>query len=68
MKEKKWYESSTLWINLLGVVAVVLGLVVDSNLIPDADVLAIITAVLNIINRFRVTGNVKVPAIEKSII
>ena len=68
MKEKKWYESTTLWINLVGILTIGLELVVKSNLIPDADVVAIIVSILNILNRFRVTGNAKVAAIEKSIV
>ena len=50
---KAFYKSSTLWINAIGIVAIVLELVVKTNLIPDADVVAIIVAVLNIINRLR---------------
>ena len=57
MQTKPFYMSTTLWINALGVVAVILKLVTDLKLIPDADVMAIIVAVLNIINRFRVTDS-----------
>lgn len=66
IETKKWYQSSTLWINLIGVVAVVLDLVVKTNLIPDADVVTIIVAVLNILNRFRAPTIVK--PIEKNLI
>ena len=52
-KTKMWWESSTVWINLVGALVVALKLVVDSNLIPDADVTAIVVALLNILNRFR---------------
>lgn len=55
--EKPFWESTTLWINALGIVAIVLELVVKTNLIPDADVVAIIVAVLNILNRFRVQSS-----------
>ena len=65
---KKWYESSTVWINLIGVITVVLDLVVKTKLIPDADVVTIIVAVLNILNRFRVQPSTDVKAIEKSIV
>lgn len=50
---KPWYKSTTLWINIAGVAAIVLDYVVKSNLIPDADVVAILVSVLNIINRLR---------------
>ena len=50
---KEWWKSSTLWLNAAGIATMVLDLVVQSNLIPDADVLAIVLAVLNILNRFR---------------
>jgi len=61
LKSKPFWQSSTLWINGLGVLVVVLELVVNTNLIPDADVVAILVAVLNIVNRFRVknTGDVQ---------
>ncbi len=68
MKEKKWYQSSTMWINLAGVVAVALDMVIDAKLIPDADVIAIMVAVLNIVNRFRVQKPSDVKAIEKSLV
>jgi len=55
MKSKPFWESSTLWINAVGVLIVVLDLVVKTNLIPDADVVAIVVSVLNILNRFRVS-------------
>ena len=53
VSSKPFWMSSTLWINAAGLLAIVLDLVVKSNLIPDADVVAIIVAVLNILNRFR---------------
>lgn len=67
MKEKKWYQSSTIWINLVGIFTIGLELAVKSNLIPDADVVAIIVSVLNILNRFRVQKPSDVQSIEKSI-
>lgn len=66
--EKKWYESSTIWINLAGMVVVGLKLILDSNLIPDQDVTAILLSLVNIINRFRVSPNEKVGAIEKAVV
>ena len=55
VKAKFFWQSSTFWINFLGIVVIALEFVVQSNLIPDADVVAILIAVLNILNRFRVT-------------
>ena len=55
LSEKPFWESTTLWINALGIVAIVLELIVKTELIPDADIVAIIVAILNILNRFRVT-------------
>lgn len=66
VEAKKWYQSSTLWINIAGIAAMVLELVVKTNLIPDPEVIAIIVAVLNILNRFRAPKIVQ--PIEKSII
>lgn len=53
VKSKPFYQSSTLWINGLGVLAVILSLVLDLKVINDSEVVAIIVAVLNILNRFR---------------
>jgi hypothetical protein len=50
---KSFYQSTTFWINFLGIVAVVLKLTVSSNLIPDADVTTILVSLLNIVNRLR---------------
>lgn len=64
--EKKWYQSSTIWINLVGVIATVLEILVNSNLLPDPEYVALAVAILNIINRFRVPK--KVLPIEKSVL
>lgn len=56
--EKPFYMSSTLWINVLGVVALVLNLVLATNKIVDPDIIAILVAILNIANRFRSQGTV----------
>lgn len=53
VKAKFFWQSSTFWINFLGIVVIALEFVVQSNLIPDADVVAIVVAVLNLINRWR---------------
>lgn len=50
--------SSTLWINVLGVVALVLNVVLATNKVIDPDIIAVIVAVLNILNRFRSQGTV----------
>jgi hypothetical protein len=68
MIEKKWWQSTTLWINILGVVAIAIQIIIKSGSIPDADIVAILVAVLNIVNRFRVTAETEVKPIEKSII
>ena len=65
---KKWFESSTVLINLVGLLAIGLDMALASNLIPDADVTAIIVSVLNIINRFRIKPNEKIEAIDKAVI
>jgi len=54
LEEKPFWQSSTLWINFLGIVAIALEFALKSNLIPDAEFVALIVAVLNILNRFRV--------------
>ena len=54
VEKKYWFQSSTIWINLVGILVVVVDLIVKTNLIPDPDVIAIIVSILNILNRFRV--------------
>jgi len=52
-KIKPFWQSSTLWINFVGVVAVVLSMVVNSGLVEDTEIVALLVAVANILNRFR---------------
>ena len=54
LPEKPFWQSTTLWINFIGIGAVVLELVLKLNTVQDLDLIAIIVAVLNILNRFRV--------------
>ena len=56
---KPFWKSSTFWINFAGIVVIVLELVLKSELIPDADVTAIIVAVLNLLNRLRAPASIK---------
>jgi hypothetical protein len=49
MDSKKWYTSKTLWVNLIAVVAEVLGVVAGINITPELAVT--ILAVINIILR-----------------
>ena len=62
---KKWYESSTILINIIGIIVLALNFIITSNLIPDPEVVALIVAILNILNRFRAPK--KVDSIEKSV-
>lgn len=58
---KPFWMSSTLWINVSGIVALVLSMVVNSGIIADPQWIALIVAVLNIVNRFRIQGQVVKP-------
>ena len=55
---KPFWQSTTLWINVAGVVALILNVVLATNKIVDPDIIAILVAVLNILNRFRSQGTV----------
>lgn len=55
LQTKPFWKSSTLWINAIGIVIIVLEFVLTTNLVPDPEVVALIVAILNILNRFRVT-------------
>lgn len=50
---KPFWQSSTLWINVLGIVALVLNFLLVGHVIVDPQVVALLVAVLNIINRLR---------------
>lgn len=52
---KPFWKSTTLWINFVGILIVVLQLIVNTNVLPDKEVVTIILAVINILNRFRTT-------------
>lgn len=54
METKPFWQSSTFWINFVGILAIILELIIKTNVIPDADITAIIIAILNILNRLRV--------------
>ena len=53
IKTKAFWKSSTLWINIAGVVAITLSIVLKSEIVADKEVIALLVAVLNILNRFR---------------
>lgn len=61
MQTKPFWMSSTLWINVAGVVALVLNILLATNKVVDPDIIAVIVAVLNILNRFRSQGTVIKP-------
>lgn len=65
--QKKWYESTTIWLNLAGGLVVAINFALLNHVIPDGYV-ELAMAVLNILNRFRVNPNEKVGAIEKSVV
>lgn len=53
---KPFYLSSTLWINVIGVIIIVIQSLIANNSIVDKDVVAILMAITNILNRFRNTS------------
>lgn len=55
MDSKPWWKSSTILINLVGVIVLGLTYVVDSGLTNDQDLVALILAIVNILNRLRST-------------
>ena len=59
MKAKSMWESSTVWLNLVGIGAILLELATQS-LPLDAEWMALLLAVLNLLNRFRTKQPIKV--------
>ena len=50
METKKWYQSKTMWVNIIATVAIILQMVMGTNLL-DTDTQAGILAVVNLILR-----------------
>ena len=56
---KPFWQSSTVLINIAGVLVLIIGYAVDSNLIPDADLVVILTSIANILNRLRAPAKIE---------
>mgnify|MGYP001603848990 CR=1 FL=1 len=59
MKGKIWYESWTIWANIVGILVIGLQMVLSMNLVIDPEWQALILAVLNLLLRFKTTNGVK---------
>jgi len=68
MPQKLWWKSSTIWVNLIGIAVPILDTVLATNFIADKEVYALILAVLNILNRFRVSPAKPVEPIAKKVL
>lgn len=55
MQPKPWWQSTTILINLAGIAVLVLTFVVDTGITNDKDIIALILAIVNILNRIRST-------------
>ena len=53
MKTKAFWQSSTLWINFIGLTALGLDIALKGNFIADPDIVALLLALANIVNRLR---------------
>jgi len=53
VKKKPFWQSSTLWINVIGIVAIIISYVLKLEVVKDSEVVALLVAILNIANRFR---------------
>lgn len=50
---KPWYQSTTIWLNVVPILVVLLDAILQTNMIHDKDLLAIVVATANILNRLR---------------
>jgi hypothetical protein len=57
-KAKGWWRSTTVWVNLVPVIILVIEYVTKTYVI-DPDVVAILTAIANILNRIRAPQSVQ---------
>lgn len=53
MPSKPWYQSSTVIINLIGIAVLILTMFVNTRITNDQDIIAIVLAIINILNRVR---------------
>lgn len=67
-KQIPWYKSSTIVVNLIAVLIPILDIIVNTNLIPDKDIYVIVVAILNILNRFRVSPVSEVKPVARKVI
>ena len=47
---KKWYQSKTMWANIIALVIAIIGVVVDSPMLPRDVVLVLTSIVLPVLN------------------
>jgi len=59
MGVKSWFASTTIWLNLVGIVVILLQVILGSNLVIDPEIQALILAILNLLNRFRTRSAIK---------
>jgi hypothetical protein len=50
---KPFYKSSTVWLNIAGILVVALQIATSTHIIVDPDIQAILLSILNLLNRFR---------------
>jgi hypothetical protein len=55
---KRWWESKTIWVNVILLTIAILGVFLDFKVL-DPEVVAIASAILNVILRFVTTEPVK---------
>lgn len=55
VKAKPWWESTTILINITGIVILILTFIVNTHVTNDQDIVALILAIINILNRVRST-------------
>lgn len=48
---KKWYQSKTLWVNIIAVLAIIIQGVTNNEIIVDTDIQGAILGLVNIILR-----------------
>ena len=57
---KSFLASSTIWLNAVGIIVIVLQIVTSTSLVVDPEIQALLLAILNLLNRFRTTKRITV--------
>lgn len=60
MDAKLWFRSKTVWFNIIAFAVLFLQMVLNTDLIVDPEWVALLTALLNILLRYKTNAPIKI--------